>query len=448
MQICGYPRGWKWGRPWTALAIALMVMSLTAVASAEPLRLSLEDACTRALHDGAAARLARTRQLRTEVARREALGGLFPQADARVFQYSESINLETFGFALPGQPPIIGPFDVTDAQITAAMQVFNLAALRHFQATRSGAEAGRSELQATVNDLVAAVAKLYVLAKTADTEVRSRQAEVALFEKLLQVAEDELEAGTGTKLDVAQAKVRVASVKQALLAAENARENTRLALLDAIGQDVGTDFVLTDELAPPGDVPPLDSLIATARARRPELKAAALRVREAELTVSATKSRLLPSVQFDVQADESGNYADSLLWSRRVGAMVSVPIFHTQLRAKIAQAKLALLDARTNSQEAARMVEQDVRKSRMALETAKARVEVATEGASVADQALQIARDRRASGYGSTVEVDRAQEAWQQAHENLIAAHAEAALALYSLKHATGEIGDMVGSAK
>jgi outer membrane protein TolC len=71
---------------------------------------------------------------------------------------------------------------------------------------------------------------------------------------------------------------------------------------------------------------------------------------------------------------------------------------------------------------------------------------VATENVKVAEDALQIARDRRQAGYGSPVEVDRAEDAYRQAHEDLIAAQADAAMAWYSLQHATGGIRSLFGS--
>src|SRR5712691_11838742 len=112
-------------------------------ASAQPQRLSVADAVQRALHQGTQAQLARSAEERARIAREEALEALLPQADARLIRYNQSINLQTFGFSIPGQPLVVGPFNVTDAQIAAGMQLFNLAALRHYQALRQGAQASR-----------------------------------------------------------------------------------------------------------------------------------------------------------------------------------------------------------------------------------------------------------------------------------------------------------------
>src|SRR5581483_6324107 len=103
--------------------IMVVIGSLAVAGRAEPLRLSLAEAVQRALHEGSRAQLARSAEERARIARAEALENLLPQAEAHLTRYNQSINLQTFGFSLPGQPPVIGPFNVTDAQIAAAMQL-------------------------------------------------------------------------------------------------------------------------------------------------------------------------------------------------------------------------------------------------------------------------------------------------------------------------------------
>ncbi|MGA7615607.1 MAG: TolC family protein [Thermoanaerobaculia bacterium] len=403
--------------------------------------LTLPEAVRMALDEGANARLARTRQERAEVGKREALQGLMPQVSGSLMRYSESINLQTFGFATPGEPPVVGPFDVSDAQLNAAMQLFNLAAIRRYQALRTNAVASKYQLEQTREDVVAAVARLYVLVQKADAQVATRQSEVSLFETLLKVARDEFQAGTGTKLDVAQANVQLSRAKQGLLVAESARDTAKLALLGALGADEGREIVLTDSLPEAGTVPEIDAALETARSRRPELKEVDTQVAAAKLQVEAMQSRRLPSLAVQYTGDYSGNTTSEMFGTRRIAGVVSVPLFDAQVNAKIATAKLDLQDVKVQAEEVGRQVERQVRGSLMSLRNAQTRVEVAAETVKVADEALTIARDRRAAGYGSSVEVDRAQESYAQAHEDLISARADAAMAMYELQHATGEIG-------
>ena len=273
-----------------------------------------------------------------------------------------------------------------------------------------------------------------------------------LFTRLAEVANDEFKAGTGTRLDVAQANVQLTRARQSLLVAQNDRQNAIFALLNAIGADESAEIVLVDSM-PAAEGPSLSlgggsgAPLETARRLRPELKAMAAREREARLAVSAAQSRRVPSLTADFQGDFSGNKTDDLRWTRRIAGNVSMPLFRADINVFIARAKAQLHDVQIQRTQRERDVEQDVRRSLLNLESAEARVEVATENVRVAEEALTVARDRREAGYGSPVEVDRAQDAYRQAHEDLIAAQADAMAAHFDLLHATGEIHRFVGGA-
>ncbi len=420
-------------------SVLVLLLSASSV-STEPLRISISEAIRMAIGHGTQSQLARSAEERARVARSEALGALVPQANAHLQRYNQSINLATFGFTLPGFPQIIGPFNVTDAQVAAAVEVFNLAAIRHYQALRQEESASRFDTEQTENDVSAAVARLYVLLQRTDAQIASRQADLTLFERLVSVAEDEFKAGTGTRLDVAQANVQLSRARTALLVAQNDRESARLALLNAIGADESSDLVLTDPLAPPSTAPPLDPALSRAGTQRPELRQAETRRKEAQLGFDAARARRLPSVSLDFEGDLSANHTDDLRSTRRYAGTLDVPLYRTDINANIARARIALHDADTILQQRRRDVEQDVRRSIMTLQNAEARVAVAAENVKVAEEALTVARDRRSAGYGSVVEVDRAQDAYRQAHEDLIAAEADAVAAQFDYEHATGDI--------
>jgi len=424
----------------------LLISLLFAVAAnaQETLHLSLADAIHRALSGGTQAQLARTAEERARIARMQGLENMLPQLDARLIRYNQSINFETFGITLPGQPAIVPPFNVTDAQINAAMEIFNLAALRMYKSLQQGERATTFATEQAENDVAAAVARLYVIVQRAATQVASREADIALFERLLKVSQDEFTAGTGTRLDVAQATVQVHRAQQALLLAQNDQQTATLALLNAIGADPGTQATLTEPLTPAPPAPPVETALAEARTTRPELKEIAAREKSASLALSAQRARRLPSVSFDFTGDYSGNHATDLFWTRRIAATLSMPLFRADIEAAIARADADYNEARIRSDQERRDVEQDVRRAVMNLQNADARVAVATESAKVAEEALTVARDRRAAGYGSPVEVDRAQDAYRQAREDLIAAQADAAAANYDMQHATGEIRGLV----
>jgi len=416
--------------------------------TAQPLRLSLADAVHRALSAGTQAQLARSAEERATIARLQGFQSMLPQADARLIQTNESLNLQTFGLTIPGFPAVVPPFNVTDAQIAAAMQVFNIAALRMYRSLQQGETASRYATEQAENDVAAAVARLYVIAQRASTQVVSRQADIDLFQRLLKVAQDEFSAGTGTRLDVAQATVQLDRARQALLIAENDQQTALLALLNAMGEPESTPVTLTEPLAAAPPAPPVDDALRVAQTERPELKEVAAREKAASLAMSAQRARRLPSVGLDFAGDYAGLRPSDLLWTRRIAATLSMPLFHADIEAAIANAKATYNEERIHASQQQRDVEQDVRRAVMNLNSANARVAVATEGAKVAEDALTVAEDRRKAGYGSPVEVDRAQDEYRQAREDLIAAQADAAAANYDLQHATGEIRRMIEATK
>ena len=429
------------------IIVGSMLLLAGRIEAESPLRLTLGDAIQMALRGGTSAQLARSGEERARIAQSEAFQNLLPQADAKVTRYSQSINLETFGFSFPGQPTVVGPFNVTDGNLKAAMLLFNLAALRHWQSVRASVSASRWETEQAENDVASAVARLYVLVQRGTAQIASREANVALFTRLAEVSNDEFKAGTGTRLDVAQAHVQLARARQALLVAQNDRQNAAFALLNAVGADEASDVVIADAIPQYGPPPAAAAALTVAREQRPELKAMHAREQEAQLAVRAAQSRRVPSLAADFEGDYSGNHTSDLRWTRRIAGSVSVPLFRADVNVMIARAKAQLHDVEIQRVQRERDVVQDVRRSVLNLESAEARVQVAAETVKVAEEALTVARDRREAGYGSPIEVDRAQDSYREAHEDLIAAQADAAAAHFDLLHATGEIHQLVGSA-
>ena len=433
-----------------ALAALLIPLVCASPTRAEELRLSYADALQRALSAGTASRLAHSSEERARAVVLQSRAALLPETEARLLRYNQSINLATFGFSQPGQDPISGPFNVTDAQISAAMNLFDLASLRRYQAAREGLTVSRVQVEQAENDIAAAVGRLYILVEKAGADVEARNANVTLFRELRKLAADQLAAGTGIRLDVARADVQLAREQQALLVAENQRESGRLALLHAVGADQSSDLVLTDPLGPPA-VPPRDvaAAVSTAIASRPELRQAVARQRQAELGVSAARAGRYPTFGIDLLGDMSGNRASDLHWSRRLGAGLNVPIFSGgRIEAAIAEARASQYEAGLQRSEAERQIEEEVRRSILGLQSAVARVTVSRENVRVAEEEMTVVRERTENGVGSSIEVDRAEDALRQAREDRISAEADAALAGVDLEHSMGTIRARVAAAQ
>jgi outer membrane protein TolC len=421
------------------LAVLLLLVVIgagTVWGEQAPLSLSLADAIRRALDEGTAARLATARIGEAEARAQEARSALQPQLSLGSQLANETLNLATFGFTVPGQPNVTPPFNVVDAHVTVAMNVIDLAAKRRYQAARAGVRVSEEDRRRTENEVAAAVAALYVSVGRSSARIDEIKANVDLFQRLRQIALDQKNAGVGTRLDTTRADVQLARQQQALLVAINQRDLARLALLRAVGADLGADVVLADDWSQATTpVPTLADALAAARQGRPELSLFEQRLRAAALNLEAARGV------------ESGNRLRDVEWSRTIGAVVNVPLFTgRRIEARVAEARSQQEQLQLQQKDTERQVEQEVRQALLQWANARSRVELADQGVRLAEDELEQASDRFKAGVAPSIEVDNAQTSLAAARDTRIDALADEAQARFDLSRATGQIRALIVS--
>jgi len=415
-----------------------------------PLHLTLRDAVQRSLSEGTAARIAQERVGQAGARALEARSALLPRLSGEAEAANESLNLATFGLPVaPGQDPVVGPFDVLDFHVLAAMRIVDIAARRRYAAAKEGIAVGESERRRTENDVAAAVAALYVGLQSAIASVETAQANVELFTRLRDVAEDRRRSGVGTRLDTTRAEVALSRQRQALVSAINARETARLALLHAVGADQTSALVVDAPADVDEPAPDAETELARARAERPELASLAAEERAEELSISAERAGRLPTLSAQFQGGYNGNRIDELQWTRQIVGLVSVPIFTGgEVPARVAEAESRRRELAFERVELERQIEEEVRRAILTYASARERVEVSAEGLRLAGEELTLARDRFEAGVTSSIEVDNAQASLVAAQSDRIAAGADRDRARYDLWRATGRIRELVGEAQ
>ena len=155
--------------------VFLVAALLAGRAAAQELTLSLSDAVARALSDGTAARIAGEQVVTASTQASQAKSALLPQLSGQIQGGNESINFATFGFpTTPGQStPVVGPFNVLIFQVSAAMNIIDIAARKRWDAARQGVAVSEVERHRTENDVAAAVATLYVSLQRAEASVET-----------------------------------------------------------------------------------------------------------------------------------------------------------------------------------------------------------------------------------------------------------------------------------
>jgi TolC family type I secretion outer membrane protein len=230
---------------------------------------------------------------------------------------------------------------------------------------------------------------------------------------VLRAAEERLSVGTGTIVDVYQARAGVARVELDLAADRGAVEAAHGALATAVGWAANARF----DVAPLPERLPLDpvaedvdALIERARAKRPELGVFRAEVLRDDAQVAAAKAAFWPQVvagaSYNRQTPELGGPNDGAFDEYRYGVEVNVPLFEgfrrwNSLRSAESRRAAAAAALRDRTQS----VIAEVWDAYYALRTAIARVRASEALLASARESYRAALQTYRDGVGDVVEL-------------------------------------------
>jgi outer membrane protein TolC len=267
-----------------------------------------------------------------------------------------------------------------------------------------------------------------------------------LSQALLQLAQRQKNAGTGTGIEVTRAEVQLANDRQRLIRAENDRRRAILQLLKTMGLTLDTDVEPTDKLDfHIVEVGSVETLLELARKGRADLKAQQQREETARLNFGAVKSERLPSVGASGDYGTIGPEIVGAHPTYTMGASLRVPVFDGGRReGRRSESFSQYRQEQIRTRDLGQQVELQVRVALESLRSAAAEVDAARDGLMLAENELAQARRRYEAGVATSVEVTDAQTRLQRARDNQVTALYDHNLARLDLATATGTIGDYV----
>jgi outer membrane protein TolC len=409
-----------------------------ATATADTIPISVKDAVQRALQHNLGLLLQEEAVKDAHGARWRALASLLPDVSAGAGSSRQIINLDAYGF--PGEPSIIGPFNVFDARVYVSQPLVDLRAVNDARAA-SARERAETLGVRTARDLVTLVAvNLYLESVAAASRIEAAHAQQDTADALLKQATDMKQAGIVAGIDVLRAQVQLQNQRQRTIRAENDFEKSRLQLARAIGLPPGQAFTLTDRIpyAPLAEVT-LESALKTAFESRADYLAARERLAAAEASRRAAAVDRIPTLRLDADYGAIGQTPSDAHATFRVAATVRVPIFDGgRTTARRLESDAELQRRRAELDDFRGRVEYDVRAALLDLGAARQQLEAAQASVTLAAQELEQARDRFAAGVAGNLEVTQAQDAVAGASESYIAALYAHNLAKASLARAVG----------
>jgi outer membrane protein len=367
---------------------------------------------------------------------------------ANVLVWDGPIVIEfTNPMAPPDTPaPSITARDQVTAQaaVTLAQPLSALAALaRLIGIEETGRDLARTELSGARLDVGARAAELYLRGLQARAGVEIAERTLTQLDAQIQRAKVLETSGVLTRVDVMRLESARSAAAQQLLAARDAAAGAGDALALVLGLAPGTQLRPVDDLPaqmPPPRWKPADAL-ALAAERRTELRAAALRARQADGAIDLQRANLFPSVNAIANyshTEGQGAFAEPDAFY--VGLTLSWDVWDWGKRsADIAEARGRATQARMAATRQRDQVALDVRAKARAAHTTWEQLAVSAQGLATAEEAYRLVTVRYESGAATTLDVLDAEVDVARARLASANYRYEYAVALIQLARAVGE---------
>jgi outer membrane protein TolC len=327
-------------------------------------------------------------------------------------------------------------------------------------------DAAHHSLDALQNRIIFQVAEAYYRLFQARELVKVRQESVKQVEEQLKSVQARFKAQSAVRSDVLRVEVRLASVKEALISAQNS-----LALAWAVLENVAgvplAGRMLPDRLPPApwsgqlesilacaqGEVvaegaSPLVAAISEAISRRPEINEASSKREAAEQRVLAAQAGKKARFGFvgDYQVNTGDFRSKQTDQSFTVGLNFSINIFDGgRTKSMVRQAEAAVREVDAQQTRVRLDITLDVRRSYLQLKDASERLKVAEASVKNAEEILKDVNSRYENANATLTDLLDAQVSLTDARVRTTNAAAEVEVARAAMERAIGRLNEEVG---
>ena len=215
---------------------------------------------------------------------------------------------------------------------------------RQTEAAKWEALATAQDLQATAQTLIGITTKLYWQLAYLNESLSTAQQSLATSEKLYSLVNTQYQAGAVSGLDLTQAEQSVQSQKANLSQIQQSLVETRTALAVLLHIPVQQLNIQEPQRLPQVNLPQIQAgLPASILSRRPDLRAAELRLRETLATKDATTASYYPSISLTGSLGSSSTSLTELIKNPvlALGANLSLPFLqYNDMKKNIAISQL------------------------------------------------------------------------------------------------------------
>ncbi|YCO51686.1 TolC family protein [Limnospira indica PCC 9438] len=292
--------------------------------------------------------------------------------------------------------------------------------------------AAELELERVIEESYLSVAQTYYNLQASDAEVEIQRAAVRNAQKSLEDAEALERAGVGTRFEVLQARVTLASTQQDLTSAISTQRTSRRNLASLLNVSQNVNLVAADPISLAGTWEfTLNETIILAYRNRPELETqlvnrnlAAERRRQA---LSATRPNLTGSASYNVlgQLSDDANRFAAQGWADGYNVQLQLRwnfFDGGAARSRARQQELGIAIAEERFSQTRNQIRREIEEAFFNLQASFENIGVANLGVEEATEALRLARLRFQAGVGTQTDVINQETSLTRAQNQLLRA--------------------------
>lgn len=360
---------------------------------------------------------------------------------------TSSTGQRSFPNAVGQQVTVELDYRAPQQQLQLRTPLFNYEALQRFRQAQRQSEAADAIFRVRAAELIDRLGAAYLQRLLADENLTLISAQLRVLEGQMQRAEQRLQRGEGTRIEVADVASQLEVARARLLDVRDQVQVARRSLLRITGIDAAQVAQVPAGFAPPPLFPAgLDEWIELALSRSAILQARAQQVEVARAGVERSKAGHLPRVDAVASLARSSNDSVSNLGQGNklasVGVQLSLPLFSGfGVEASVMQSRSELSRAQAELANEREGVRLEVERSYLAVQTGRARIDALTLSLRALELSLEGQQRGLAAGVRTVADVLDAQSRVFSAQRDLVQARLDYLLARTRLQLQSGATG-------
>ncbi len=316
------------------------------------------------------------------------------------------------------------PFNSFGARVEATLSVFDTQRYADFRLAKLNQDIQQLEYEVATQDILEQAIMLYFTHLRDLRSVEISQGNLEREQALLELAEQQFEAGAAVKIDVKRAEVRVATERRQLMEAEVDVEDSALFIKSLLDIDLGRDIQLDRSIIEGVNAPPSIKKYGSQEVLtelRPELQSQQKTLDQAELTKIAAKWQRLPTIEFFADWGYDSNHAldgeEGEAWL--IGLRARLPIWEGgRIEAEKREAALALRQNEYQMRNLRNQIEREFKFALVEMDSLYAQITIAREEVRLGLDEVELARERYREGLADNLELIDAQQRLSEAERS------------------------------